>query len=85
MRVFYSDPFVFPLPDGHRFPVRKFALLRQAVQAAGVVRPEDFILSERATDEQILLAHDSDYLLRLETGQFTPKELRRLGLPWSPQ
>lgn len=85
MKVFYSDPFVFPLPGGHRFPINKFALLRQAVQAAGVVRPDDLVLSGRASDEEILRVHDADYLERLQAGQLTPYEVRRIGLPWSSE
>ena len=33
MKVFYTDHFVLPLPDGHRFPMQKYSLLREAVQA----------------------------------------------------
>ena len=32
MKVFYTDHFVLPLPDGHRFPMRKYSMLREAVQ-----------------------------------------------------
>ena len=31
MKVFYTDAFTLPLPDGHRFPIRKYALLRERV------------------------------------------------------
>jgi acetoin utilization deacetylase AcuC-like enzyme len=85
MKIFYSDQFSFPLPPKHRFPLRKYALLRQAVVAAGLVPPEDLTVPEAATDEQILRAHDADYLKRVKNGQLTPKEIRRIGLPWSPE
>ena len=85
MRVYSSAQFTFPLPEGHRFPMEKYALLQQAVEAAGVVAPGDLITPEPATDEQISRAHDPDYLLRVARGQLTPKEIRRIGLPWSPQ
>jgi len=29
MHAFYADHFVLPLPDGHRFPMQKYALLRE--------------------------------------------------------
>ena len=29
MRAFYSDQFVLPLPQGHRFPMAKYKLLRE--------------------------------------------------------
>lgn len=28
MKLYYADHFVLPLPDGHRFPMEKYALLR---------------------------------------------------------
>jgi len=37
LRVFYSDPFVLPLPEGHRFPMEKYVLLRRRVEASGIV------------------------------------------------
>jgi acetoin utilization deacetylase AcuC-like enzyme len=85
MKVYYTDEFRFPVPEGHRFPLRKYALLREAILQSKLVPPEDLIVPDAATDEEILLAHDADYLARLEGGQLTPKEIRRIGLPWSPE
>lgn len=28
-RLFYTDHYQFPLPDGHKFPLRKYRLLRE--------------------------------------------------------
>jgi len=85
MKVFSCDQFTFPLPEGHRFPLPKYSLLSQAVEAAGLVAPGDLRVPEPATDEQILRAHDADYLWRVGNGQLTPQEIRRIGLPWSPE
>jgi len=85
MKVFHSDQFEFPLPPKHHFPLRKFAMLYQAVAAADLVPPEDLVVPQAATDEQILRAHDADYLERVKSGRLSPKEIRRIGLPWSPE
>jgi acetoin utilization deacetylase AcuC-like enzyme len=85
MKVFYSDQYPIPLPPRHRFPARKYALLREAIAATGLVAPQDMVVSAAATDEQILLAHDGAYLERVKTGQLGLKEIRRIGLPWSPE
>jgi acetoin utilization deacetylase AcuC-like enzyme len=85
MKIFYTDQFQFPLPRGHRFPSQKYVLLREAVVASGLVSPNDLIVPEAATDQQILRAHDADYLARVEAGDLTPKQIRRIGLPWSPE
>jgi acetoin utilization deacetylase AcuC-like enzyme len=85
MKIFYCDGFPLPLPPGHRFPIQKYVLLREAVLAADLVAPEDLVVPQSATDEQILRAHDETYLERVKMGQLTPKETRRIGLPWSPE
>jgi acetoin utilization deacetylase AcuC-like enzyme len=85
MKAFYSDHFVIPLPEGHRFPIQKYALLRQAVIDGGIVAPENLLIPEPASDDQILYAHDADYLRRVIAGQLTVHEIRRVGLPWSPE
>jgi acetoin utilization deacetylase AcuC-like enzyme len=85
MRAFYSDTYSVRLPEGHRFPMDKYRLLREAVQAAGLVADGDLCLAQPATDEEILRAHDRDYLERLMAGRLTTKEVRRIGLPWSPE
>jgi acetoin utilization deacetylase AcuC-like enzyme len=85
MKIFYSDEFEFHLPQGHHFPLKKFKLLREAVEQANLVPIEDLTVPPPATDEQILRAHSANYLHRVITGQLSKKELRRIGLPWSPE
>lgn len=80
MKIFYTDHFVLPLPEGHRFPMRKYALLRQRVEAAHL---GDMILPPPATDEEICRAHDPEYLRRVAHGELTTKEIRKIGFPWS--
>lgn len=85
MKIFYCDQFVLPLPAEHRFPMQKYALLREQVVAACLIPPDNLSVPEAATDQQILRAHDEDYLQRVKSGQLTPREIRRIGFPWSPQ
>ncbi len=85
MKAFYADHFVLPLPEGHRFPMRKYALLRERVAASGLLPPGDLCVPQPATDAQILLAHTPTYLEKVKRGALTPKEQRRLGFPWSPE
>jgi acetoin utilization deacetylase AcuC-like enzyme len=85
MRVFYTDQFRFPLPEGHRFPIDKYGLLRKSIVAAGLVAAEELAVPEPATTLQLLLAHDRSYVIRVCEGLLTPKEVRRIGLPWSPE
>jgi acetoin utilization deacetylase AcuC-like enzyme len=84
MKVFVTDQFALPLPEGHRFPVTKYALLRHRVEAAGLVEPAELIAAPAASDEEITRAHTVEYLRRVQNGELTEKELRRIGFPWSP-
>lgn len=83
MLAFYADHFVLPLPPGHRFPMRKYSMLRDAVMA-GV---EDIALREapRADDEALGLAHTADYIAAVSSGALDPARQREIGFPWSPE
>ncbi|MFT3811936.1 MAG: histone deacetylase [Acidovorax sp.] len=82
MRAFYADHFVLPLPEGHRFPMAKYRLLRDALvqdlpQLAWREAPA-------ATDAQLALAHDPAYIAAVAQGTVPAQVLRDIGFPWSP-
>ena len=84
MKAYYADQFVLPLPDGHRFPMPKYALLRQRILEMGLLTSENLIVPPSATDEDLLRCHDTDYVYRVTHGLLTSKEITRIGFPWSP-
>ena len=45
----------------------------------------DLQIPKPASREAILRAHDAEYIRRLFEGDLTDKEIRRVGLRWSPQ
>jgi acetoin utilization deacetylase AcuC-like enzyme len=81
VKIFYTDHFVLPLPEGHRFPMQKYALLRQAVQTLAPYALEE---APAATDDQLLLAHEASYIARMSNGTLSAQEIRQIGFPWSP-
>ena len=83
MKVFYSDQFVLPLPEGHRFPMKKYSMLRERVAEGGICGPGELRVPHAVTDEEILRAHDAGYLKKVVSGTLTDKEMRRIGFPWS--
>jgi acetoin utilization deacetylase AcuC-like enzyme len=85
VRIYYTDHYVLPLPPGHRFPMQKYAMLRERVQEAGLAGGAALQLPPAATDQEILRAHDPDYLARVTQGTLEPAEQKRIGFPWSPQ
>jgi len=85
MQIFYSDQFVIPLPQGHRFPIEKYALLRQRVIENHQKNPADLRIPQAAQDQDLLRAHREDYVRKVAAGSLTEKEIRRIGFPWSPE
>jgi len=82
MKLFYSDTFVLPLPEGHRFPIAKYSMLRERASAEGL---GELIVPAAADDRDILRAHTADYLHRIHIGAMSDREMRQIGFPWSPQ
>jgi acetoin utilization deacetylase AcuC-like enzyme len=82
VKAFYSDHFVLPLPTGHRFPMSKYRLLRDAVSVQSNIELNE---APAATDTQILLAHSPRYLQAVIRGELSAKEQREIGFPWSPE
>ena len=62
MKAFYSDTFVLPLPEHHRFPMAKYRLLRERIIAEGVVDPSDLHVPEPIDRDDLLLVHDAAYV-----------------------
>ena len=82
MRFWTHDRFGFPLPERHRFPLPKYRLLRERVEALGLGTVCE---AEAASWDALALVHDADYLARVRTGAMSVREIRGLGLPWSEE
>jgi acetoin utilization deacetylase AcuC-like enzyme len=85
LKAFYSDTFVLPLPEAHRFPMAKYSRLRERLLNDGVLNAGDLVIPEAAPWDSIHLAHDSDYIRSVADGTLTREAQRRIGFPWSPE
>ena len=85
LHAWSSAHYAIPLPPGHRFPIAKYAMLRDAVLAAGLVRPEHLHGPARAPLEDVRLVHEAGYVERLLHGTMPAAEQRTLGFPWSEE
>ncbi|MEL6363248.1 MAG: histone deacetylase [Pseudomonadota bacterium] len=84
MQVFYSPDFNLDLPDGHRFPGGKYALLKNRLLTDGVLQKAELFVSPQASRDDLLHAHDAAYIDAIETGDVDRGVMRRIGFPWSP-
>jgi len=82
MKAFYCDHFVLPLPDGHRFPMRKYALLRERVAVDPRV---ELAVPDAASDPELLRVHAPTYVKAVAEGTLPREAQRRIGFPWSPE
>ena len=83
MLAYTSDHFVLPLPAGHRFPMSKYALLREKVAAES---PEIRLApAPAASDGELALAHAPTYVTAVAEGWLSAAQQREIGFPWSPR
>ncbi|GAC1602633.1 MAG: histone deacetylase [Hymenobacter sp.] len=80
-----SDHYTLDLPAGHRFPIAKYALIREQLLWQGIAAPEDFYEPGLCAEADVLRVHTAEYWHKVRDLQLTPAEVRRLGLPQSPQ
>jgi acetoin utilization deacetylase AcuC-like enzyme len=85
MQLFYTDVFVLPLPPGHRFPMEKYARLRETLLASGDFALADFHLPPAASDEELRRAHDAGYIERVSHGRLSAAEQKAIGFPWTAE
>ena len=81
MKAYYSDHFVLPLPQGHRFPMAKYSLLRDRV--ARELPLVSQLEAPRASDGELALAHTPAYIDAITSGSVEPAAMREIGFPWS--
>ena len=83
MKIFYTDVFELPLPDGHRFPMSKYRLLRERINSSAIRSQIHLLVPQASPDDELSLVHDREYIRKLETGDLADVEERRIGFPWS--
>ena len=85
MKVFYTDRYSIALPAHHTFPMPKYRTLGERLKQSAISSRLTFREPHAASRDELLRVHDENYIERLETGRLTQKEIRRIGLPWSPE
>jgi acetoin utilization deacetylase AcuC-like enzyme len=81
MQAFYATHFVLQLPEGHRFPMQKYRLLRERVanELPGI-RLEQAL---PASEGELALAHTPHYIAAVLQGHLSDAQQREIGFPWS--
>src|ERR1051326_6469165 len=78
--LYYCDHHAIPLPQGHKFPAQKYALVRGLLAGdPGIeLRP-----APAATAAELEAAHEAVYVRAMLSGDVDVRVMRRIGFPWS--
>lgn len=79
-RLFCTDHHSITLPEGHKFPVSKYGILRRILEQEDLFHLEPAPLADAET---VAVAHDAEYVQAFMQGSLAPPAIRRIGLPWS--
>jgi len=69
----------------HVFPSKKFKWLHDRLLRTQFAEPSDFTQPEPATDEDVLLVHDREWVTKLRTGTLSYHDILQLEIPYSRQ
>jgi acetoin utilization deacetylase AcuC-like enzyme len=83
-KLIYSDDYFLPI-GAHVFPAEKYKLIHDRLLATGIAEPNDFVEPKSATDDEISLAHTTEYVRKLRTGTLSPAEEMLMEIPYSKQ
>ena len=84
MKFIYSDEYDLHLGN-HVFPSIKYRLIKEKLLRDGIAKPEEIVAPSAASEDDIALVHDRDYIRKLQTGKLSYVEILRMEIPYSPE
>ena len=67
----------------HVFPSKKYKWLHDRMIRTRFAAAEDFVAPEPATDDDVRLVHDAEWVAKLRTGTLSYQDILRLEIPFS--
>jgi acetoin utilization deacetylase AcuC-like enzyme len=83
-KLIYSEDYFLPI-GAHVFPAEKYRRVHDRLIATQVADAADFVTPQPASDQDILLVHEPDYVHKLKTGTLSPREEMEMEIPYSPE
>ena len=84
MKVVYSDKYDLNLGN-HVFPSSKYRLIKERLLQEKVIEPGDIIEPTPATDDDVALVHDRNYIWKLKNDKLSYVEILRMEVPYSAE
>ena len=83
LTLFYHPIYTYGINPEARFPRERYLLLSERLQTVPGIELRQ---PRQATRDELMLAHDADYVDRFLSSSLSEKEMRRIGLrPWYPE
>lgn len=83
IKIAYSDKYVIDLPEGHKFPMIKYELIKEQLLYEGTITSENLYDPGLVAEEIILTTHTSAYWNALKSQQVDERIIRKIGFPMS--
>ena len=83
-RLIYHEEYDLNLGE-HVFPSKKYKWLRDRLIRTRFAAPEDFVTPQPASSEDLLLAHDAEWVVKIKSGVLSYQDILRLEIPYSRQ
>jgi acetoin utilization deacetylase AcuC-like enzyme len=84
MKIIYSDQYDLNLGN-HVFPSIKYRLIKEKLLRDKIAGPQEFVEPPPASDDDVALVHDREYIAKLQAGKLSYLEILRLEIPYSPE
>lgn len=85
LKIFHSDRYVPPLPEGHRFPIQKYQLIREQLLYEGTIEAHQLEESFPVAESDILAVHAAEYWAAIRDVRLSKRQVRKIGFPQSAQ
>lgn len=84
IKIAFDPCYIQPLPEGHRFPMRKYELIPEQLLHEGYITKANLFSPAECPAEVVLWTHGATYLEKLVQQTLTASEQRKIGFPQSP-
>lgn len=81
IKIAYSDRYLLDLPKDHKFPIQKYALIKDQLLYEGTIEEANLYDAGLCTEEQVLAVHTHEYWHKIKSLTLDVHEVRRIGLP----
>lgn len=82
--IVHHPAYAADMPDGHRFPMNKYAALAEVLLAEGLAALHTFVTPQPVSIEEASQAHDLAYVEAVHRRDLPAEAVRRIGLPLAP-